>query len=176
MNMSLSGFLALVLQAYAHTLQRLAAVLGDKELCSILNETENMHTTARPKTLNILCNVNQSTTELDEHPFNHIEKAVTAVNLSEQLVFHVWSYPYYRAFVESSVMLDTSIQVPGTENGTELVEEAVNTAMGWINAMAIPPSLKNAANEAAKEPWLQFRTKTLKMLGKRPIQAIKRIS
>ncbi len=168
--MKLVEFLIHLLEAHAHTLQRLAALMTEESLLELLenagdDEVASPVLKARPQFAR------------GGHPtgvasaYAEIESAVRGFELPAFLLFHLWAYPHYRALIESATDLEALIPM-GDSMGTELVDEAVGEAKLWTRKLSLPPELGARAEKAAEIPWLKFRATLLKRIGKRPLGAV----
>lgn len=168
-------FLIALLQTHAQTLQRLAALLGEETLLELLESME-----ATPEHNDKQCNKvewiesTRSQSISGASPYVELEHAVHELNLPAMLEFHVWAYPHYRAFIESSLDLSARIRSQGSEAGQALVQEAVLQAQQWVRKLPLPPSLAAQAERAAEIPWIRFRSMVLKRIGKRPLGPVHR--
>ncbi|MBU6375673.1 MAG: hypothetical protein KGQ59_06730 [Bdellovibrionales bacterium] len=173
--MSLSEFLAEILQAHGQVLLRLAALLGEEELLELLEQAEEMDNST--KTLwesDTRARLVSSPRESASDGLGLIQSTVLEMNLPSVLEFYVWAYPHYRAFIESGI--DLSFRIPRvtptggpSESGVSLVEEAVSQGKEWFRKLPIHPTMASAAERAAEIPWLRFRAEVLKRVGKRPL-------
>lgn len=173
--MRLVDFLISVLQAHGQTLGRLAAFFGEERFFEMLEEAgEDMERSLPPSKF-----VNTTGAEViwldspgpgsNSNAYAELEGAVRDMNLPAMLEFHLWAYPHYRAFIESSLDLNSRIRGPGYESGAALVDEACMQAEAWIKRIPIPAALAPQAERAAQIPWLRFRSEVLKRIGKRPL-------
>jgi hypothetical protein len=164
--MRLVDFLIHLLEAHAHTLQRLAAMFGEEILVEMLEQAgDEPPPPSRP--------IPPASDWLDpaasSSAYSELEAAVHDLRLPPMLEFHLWAYPHYRAFIEAPLELSSRIRGPGGDTGLALVDEAVAQAQAWVKRLPIPPELGAQAERAAQIPWLRFRTDVLKRIGKRPL-------
>jgi hypothetical protein len=167
--MRLVEFLTFLLEAHAHTLHRLAALFGEEILVHMLEESgdriaEDM---ALPKFKAEW--FEEARSDGFSSPYAELEGAVRDLKLPAMLEFHLWAYPFYRAFIESGLELDARVPGPGGDVGMALVDEAVDQAEAWVKQLPIAPEFALQAQRAAHMPWLRFRTHVLKRIGKRPM-------
>jgi hypothetical protein len=101
--------------------------------------------------------------------YQELEGAIHEFQLPAILEFHLWAYPYYRAFIESEMDLSSKL-LPSSS--AYLIEEAMTQAKEWIKKLPIPPAVSVQSEAAAGLPWIRFRTQVLKKLGIRPMGAI----
>ena len=165
--MKLVDFLIQLLEAHAQTLQRLAALFGEPGLLQLLEEAGELPDLPPIETL-------KPEYFQPPHPgeypaYAQLEGAVREVKLPAVLEFHLWAYPHYRAFIESSIDLNSRIQGAGGDAGQALVDEAVARAQNWVQRLPMPPGLGLQAERAAHIPWLKFRSNVLKRIGRRPM-------
>ena len=173
--MSLSEFLAEILQAHGQVLLRLAALLGEEELLELLEQAEEMDNPTKSLwESDTRARLVSSPRGSAPDGLSLIQSAVLEMNLPSVLEFYVWAYPHYRAFIESGI--DLSFRIPRvtptggpSESGVSLVEEAVSQGKEWFRKLPIHPTMASAAERAAEIPWLRFRAEVLKRVGKRPL-------
>ncbi|MFZ9594789.1 MAG: hypothetical protein ACO3A2_01790 [Bdellovibrionia bacterium] len=166
--MSWTELIIRLLQAQGQTLSRLAAFFGEDNLVAIL-EAAGESQIPNP-TLFTKIKESASTDSpfwKPGSPFLEIETAVHELQLSAVLEFHLWSYPYYRYLIESSIELKA--QVPELET---FVEQALEAARTWVAHLPIEAEMITHFQRTAQVPWLRFRTECLSQLGKRPIEAV----
>lgn len=171
--MTLSAFLIQILKTHASTLQHLAAYFGEEVLFELLELAAENHD--EDPDLNPEFHLDLSWFYLPNpslsQGYAEIEGAVLELKLPEVLEFHLWAYPFYRKFVESSLDLKMSIY---KENGAieALVEEALYESQLWIKRLPLPSQISQHAERIAQTPWIRFRSEVLKKSGKRPFQSI----
>lgn len=171
--MTWTEFLIHILTAHAQTLHRLAAFFGEAELLEIL-ETAGETSKEAPSPFE-LKDEWLTTTEGPETPtaYLELEGAVHDMHLSAVLEFHLWTYPFYRLFIEKLVNLKAKIpNQQGSAVLELLVEEAIVQAKAWTRNLPIPPELALQTNSIAQVPWIRFRTTVLGKIGRRPIIAL----
>lgn len=167
-------FLIALLEAHAQTLQRLAALFGEERLLEMLESAGEDETgkgaTQRPEPAALTHpEWIQSVEDGSGSAYAELEGAIHEMNLPAVLEFHLWAYPLYRAYIESSFDLGSKIQGAGSSAGTSMVNEAVAYAEEWIKCLPMPPGISQQAERAAQIPWLRFRAEVLKRIGKRPL-------
>ncbi|MBC7386818.1 MAG: hypothetical protein H7301_11745 [Cryobacterium sp.] len=170
--MKLVEFLILVLAAHAETLKRLAAFFGEEAFVEILEESDDEN--APPRKSNHPRGTLPRWMEdpgSEPNAYALLEGTVRDFDLPAVLQFHLWAYPPYRAFIESSVNLNAKL-TPGDDAGKALVENACADAEEWVKSLPMPSVVTVAAYKAAAVPWLRFRTETLKRLGRRPLGSV----
>lgn len=173
--MRLIDFLIYLLQAHGQTLGRLAAFFGEERFVEMLEEAgEDMERSLPPSKFAEASGaeviwLDPSHPSSNANAYTELEGAVRDMNLPAMLEFHLWAYPHYRAFIESSLELNARIRGPGYESGAALVDEACMQAEAWMKRLHIPPSVAPQAERAAQIPWLRFRSEVLKRIGKRPL-------
>lgn len=174
--MRLVDFLILLLAAHAETMKRLAAFFGEENFTEMLEESGDDIDQALPPT-KYAGAAGASVIWIDApghsntNAYAELEGNVRDFELPAMLQFHLWAYPHYRAFIESSIDLNARMQ-PGADSGAALIEEACTQADAWVKALPIPPAVAAAAYKAASVPWLRFRTEALKKMGRRPLGAV----
>lgn len=174
---TLAEFLIYLLQAHGETLKRLAALLGEDNLVSVLElagerDATRDGTTGVPASPSFnfgLFEDSAGTLPSCDPAYRELEGAVHDLQLPAPLEFHLWAYPSYRALIESPLELTTRIPGPGGDAGIELVDVAIAQAQAWVEQLGLPEPFSSQARRAAHVPWLRFRTQALKRIGKRPI-------
>ena len=174
--MRLIDFLVLLLEAHADTLKRLAAFFGEEELLEMLESSESPESGDEPGPELDLGQIPFETTGSRlptgaRSPYAELGGAVRELGLPATLEFHLWAYPYYRAFIESDLDLGSTCE--GSEALAGLIEQSITEAQKWVRKLPIPPSVAIAAETAAQLPWIRFRTSALKKLGLRPMESIR---
>lgn len=177
--MRIVEFLILLLETQADTLRRLAAFFGEEDLFEIL---ENSAEDPSPEELLASRKASQSrimalSFENPLHPmansaYRELEGAVREFKLPEVLEFHLWAYPHYRTYIESTLDLNALIPSARSEAGITMVEEAVAQARAWVKTLHLPPNLALQAERAALFPWLRFRSSALTRIGGRPLGSV----
>jgi hypothetical protein len=172
--MRLVDFLIELLEAQAQTLQRLAALFGEERLLDLLEQagelpTDPVELLHGPAELLNSGQVEAPSRQSAGSTYAELEGAVRELGLPEVLEFHLWAYPHYRAFIESS--LDLASRIAG-DAPLALIDEAVAQSEAWVKRLPIPPAIWPQAKAAGQHPWLRFRTNVLKRSGRRPLGAI----
>jgi len=172
--MRLVEFLILLLETHAQALQRLAALLGEERLFELLEEQTPPppdEARTRPRLFQMPEWMEDARAPKADgaQAYAEIEGAVRDLALAEILEFHLWAYPYYRAFIESGLDLNSRIRGAGSDAGILMVEEAMEEAKRWVQKLPMPPGISTQAERAAEIPWLRFRALALKRVGKRPL-------
>lgn len=185
--MRLVEFIIALLEAHGETLKRLAALFGEENLLELLEMAGDISGDATGKEKPQLPQINpDALAELEElsaqyqssayaggNTYAEIEGSVRELGLPATLEFHLWTYPLYRAFIESS--LDLNTKIPGPDGprpgltGGILVDNAVAEAEAWVRALPMSDLVRDQASRAAQVPWLRFRTTALKRIGRRPL-------
>ena len=164
MGLRLIEFLICLLEAHAQTLQRLAALFGEDVLFELL---ENAGDEMQQPDLEIHSKWLQAPgSAATGNPYGELESAVQDTQLAKILEFHLWAYPLYRAFVESSLDFNSRLR-EGV--GTAMVEDAVKYAESWVKNLNLPSDFSQRAQAAAQVPWLRFRAEMLRKIGQRPL-------
>ncbi len=163
--MRLVDFLKLLLEAHAETLKRLAAMVGEDNLLALLEQAgEREQPIELSKTRPLWIEKSHPTGV--SAAYAELANSVHDFKLPSQLEFHLWAYPHYRAFIESSIDLDAVVTAQG-EAGVALVDEAWEQARDWVRGLSLPAELGKRADKVAEVPWLRFRTHVLEKIGKR---------
>jgi hypothetical protein len=176
--MRLVDFLILLLQAHAETLKRLAAFFGEEEFVEMLEDSGETIDRALPPTKYAgeagarVIWIDTPSPHSNANAYAELEGTVLELSLPATLAFHLWAYPHYRDFIESSIDLNSRMPAGGGEAGAALIEEACAQADAWVRALPIPGAVAMAAYKAAQIPWLRFRTEALKKMGRRPLGAV----
>lgn len=180
--MRLVDFLIHVMVAHAQTLQRLAALFGEEALVELLEKLGEKSPSADPSA------VLKWKEFFEDDPqggksggsaYAEIESAVRDINLPAVFEFHLWSYPYYRSFIEGAIPLQSRIirssQLGGNplqDRAMKLIEDATEAANTWIRSLELPSDLSKQAEAVAQIPWLKFRADSLRRIGLRTLGAI----
>lgn len=180
--MRLVDFLVLMLGAQAETLKRLGAFFGEENLVDMLEDAGESYDDRRlaglePNTPTAASLAPGMWTpppgpHSNANAYAELEGTVRELGLPEILEFHLWAYPHYRAFIESTIDLNARLAPGGGELGTALIDEACANAEAWVKRLQIAPSVAAAAYKAAQVPWIRFRTEALKKMGRRPLGAV----
>ena len=174
--MRLVDFLIHILESHAQTLQRLAALFSEDIFFEMLEHSaEDDDKSAAPappgKGLRLWADGSHVRgVGAQASAYSELEAAVKSWKLSPPLEFHLWAYPHYRTFIQSSLDLNSHIQEPDEKNADALIEEAVAAARAWARKLPVPPEYGQQMETAAQVPWLRFRTTVLKRIGKRPLR------
>lgn len=178
--MRLVDFLVALLSAHAQTLQRLAALLGEDPLLELLEAAAEENPAAkmaqekgtgkiiRPARLDLF-EANTTSKSTQGSAYALLESAVRDQQLAAVLEFHLWTYPHYRAFIESPLDL-TALAKP--DAGVVLIEEAMAQAHAWIKRLPVGPDLGKRVEAASQVAWLRFRTDVMRRIGKSPLSAV----
>lgn len=166
--MRLVDFLVLLLEAHSETLKRLAAFFGEERFLEMLESLEEQVNPALSPAATCFSAINGSLNG-PRSPYQELEGAVREMALPEVLEFHLWAYPYYRAYIESDMDLGSALK--GADEGAQIaiVDDAIRYAREWVHQLPIPPAISQQAEAAAGVPWIRFRTSTLKKMGMRPM-------
>jgi hypothetical protein len=179
--MRLVEFLTYLLEAQAETLKRLAAFFGEDVFLEMLeNSGDEIPIPTLDRKLVPFESLSDHSSLGSRSPYMELEGAVHEFGLPAVFEFHLWAYPYYRAFIESDLDLNSTIAtthggfggLATVDSSTQLIDEAVFQAKEWIKKLHIPPSIAVPAEAAAQLPWIRFRTQVLKRIGKRPMGAV----
>ena len=180
--MRLVDFLVLLLSAHAETLKRLAAFFGEEVLVAMLEDAGESFDDRRlaglepqkfaTSSVATVTWIDSPSPHSNANAYSELEGTVRELGLPEVLEFHLWAYPHYRAFIESSIDLNARLSPEDGRSGLSLVDEAVEASEAWVRALPIPPAVSAAAFKAAAQPWIRFRTEALRKMGRRPLGAV----
>ena len=186
--MRLVEFLIYLLAAQGETLKRLAALLGEDVLVALLEELPEDPRAVAPLSRRTQASFllpmvpgKPKDPEMDRtlvplvNPYQELEGAVREMRLPAVLEFYLWGFPLYRAYIESSMDLNSRLPSPANERAIDVVEEAVQEARNWQRRLPVPPQLGFRVDQATKTPWLKFRSDVLKHLGSRPMQVLAKV-
>jgi hypothetical protein len=167
--MRLYEFLALVLKAHAQVLKMLAEYHGTSGAVHVLEMGSSTH---QPPIASVAAEAREGSIPWDL-AFERIESSVRELALSEELESWVWTYPYYRAFVESGAALTAPLYGgQGPRSDLALVEEAYAFAQSWLKHLELPEDAAFKIQRAADQIWVRFRSEALKQLGQAPLGRI----
>ena len=183
--MRLVEFLKFLLAAHGDALKRLAALLGEDVLVSILEELPEDPRAIAPLSRRISSafyppmdtskpkepGMERTLVPLS-NPYQELEGAVRDLKMPAVLEFYIWAFPLYRSYIQSSLDLNARLPSPANEREMEVVEDAIQEARTWIRRLPIPPQLGLRVDQASKTAWLKFRSDVLKSLGSRPMQVL----
>lgn len=185
--MRLVDFLIHLLKAHAETLQHLAALLGEDQLVAILEELpqdprslQGLPAERIAAFLPPLIQPRPPKTQREitliptPNPYQELEGAVRGImRRPGVLEFYLWSYPSYRAYIESKLDLNSRLPEVSHSEALKIVEEAVSDAKLWIRRLPVPAPMALRAEVASRNPWLKFRADVLKLLGGRALEAVR---
>ena len=160
----LVDFLILLLEAHSQTLQRLAALFSEGLVLEML---ENAPEKEEEFTIHAECFESSSVSAA----YTELEGAVREFTLPAILEFHLWAYPHYRAYIESSLELSDRMK-SSPDHITRLADESITYAEAWLYNLPIAEEFRPRAQSAAQVPWIKFRTQVLKKAGHRPLGAV----
>jgi hypothetical protein len=173
----LVDFLVSLLEAHAQALTRLAALMTEESLLEVLERAGESEEELESPVLKSLPHWARG-----GHPtgvaaaYAQLETAVRGFGLPQFLLFHLWTYPHYRALIENAT--DLNAIIPEGDDSTpsdmasSLVDESVEQAKLWVRSLGLAPDLGARAEKAAEVPWLKFRAAMLAKLGKRRLGAV----
>jgi hypothetical protein len=175
----LVDFLILLLETHAESLKRLAALFGEEGFFEILENSDPqvktpMDATRLHEKVLPFAPLGSSPVSGTHSPYLELEGAVQELHLPEFLEFHLWAYPHYRAFIETTLDISAPLNryFPNAINA--VVDESVKQAQHWVQSLNIPPELSKQAEAAAGVPWIRFRAAVLKEMGIRPIEPVRK--
>ena len=161
----------MLLQAHAHTLQRLAALLGEDVVIEILELAGERNAEVSGAGLATKAPIKPGKLRTAEASYGEIEHAVNQIKLSPMLEFYLWSYQPYRELIESSIELNAVIDTDGGAIN-EFVEHSVASAHAWVRSLHLPPDIAKQTEAAASVPWTRFRMHVLTSAGRRPFASV----
>ncbi len=167
--MRLFEFLTLLLQATGQILQDLATLFGENVLVQLLEDNPKHPGEAKMRfqldpqwfdpapetTLN----------KNDGSAYLVIEEAVKKIGLSSILEFHLWSYPFYRILIESSIDLRSEIKNGNPIIGKLLIQEALEQSEKWIYPICQAAEFTQQVEPILMAAGLRFRSEVLKKMG-----------
>lgn len=174
-----------VLQAHGESLRELSKLLGEDELTAILEMAGD--TLPESPIRDLLSTLPLGNGPMGpsgmpmnlsgdrparRSPYVEIEASVREMRLPATLEFYAWTYPHYRALIESSHDLEARFAKNSDREQINLVEELVRQARAWVRALPIPPSDSLKAEKAVEACWLRFRAQVLPRLGARPFRTV----
>jgi len=173
-------FLVSLLEAHAQALTRLAALMSEESLLEVLERAGEREDELESKALKSMPHWARG-----GHPtgvaaaYAQLETAVRGFGLPQFLLFHLWTYPHYRALIENATDLNALIPEGPSGEGAQpsgmaslLIDESVEQARLWVRSLRLAPDLSARAEKAAEVPWLKFRAAMLAKLGKRRLGAV----
>lgn len=166
--MRLVDFLILVLQAHGKTLEKLGVLFGDDVFLELLESSSDELHQEPPRVLPIWAPGSSRANKPSASVYAELEGAVRDLKLPAVLEFHLWAYPYYRAFIESPLDLNSHLQ-GGENQAHSLVDEAIAHSETWLKSLKLPPEFATHVERVAQPQWIKFRATVLKRVGKRPM-------
>jgi hypothetical protein len=171
--MRLVDFLTELLRAQAETLETLGNVFGNDILLEIL---EAAGETSPELNLSGISNKWFVPSLSDSHsPYAELQGSVQEFKLHPPFEFHLWAYPSYRKWIESSIDLNSSIngQIPGIlENLIDLTLTEFNQ---WFKNLNIPEQFIPRLESLVHPIWIKFRSRVLKKSGKRSMGIVTQV-
>jgi hypothetical protein len=163
-------FLIQLLHAQGLTLKRLAALVGEDILIELLEMAGDSQLEIEKELIEIpIAPPKPGVSE--SSAYAALQAAVSDMKLPSQLEFHLWAYPTYRSFIESSLDLTAMIELVGED--APFVDQAMDQAGEWIKKLPLPPDLGHQAEAAAKVSWKRFRAAVLQKLGRKPLLRVR---
>jgi hypothetical protein len=176
LNYRLVDFLIGILKTHAESLNRLAALFGEDLVFDMLeNAPEDFPSPAVSqeweKLFSLFAPLPTSGPLGDaESAYRRLESEVSDQKMAEFLEFHVWAFPFYRAFAESA--LDLRAPVQNSESAAQLIDAAVMAAKEWRAQLPIAEEYRARAESAASLPWIRFRTELMDRFGTRRLGTV----
>lgn len=167
-----------VLKSHGESLRELSHVLGEEETAAILELAGDampespMRDLIRELPLKPAPSTAPADRLLKSTPYLQIETAVREMRLPATLEFYVWTYPHYRALIESSVDLDAKFSSVPDRAQVNLIEEFVRQARAWVRILPMPPTEALKAEKAVESCWIRFRANVLPRLGAKAMRAV----
>ncbi len=171
LNYRLVDFLIGVLRTHADSLNRLAALFGEDLLFDMLEnapeDQPSAQTLAEWEKLFALFGPIPTSGPIGDPDaaYRRLESEVRDQRMAEFLEFHVWAFPFYRAFAESA--LDLRAPVLNAEAAARLTDAAVGAAREWRANLPIAEEFRARAESAASLPWIRYRTELMDRFGTR---------
>ncbi|MGE0614719.1 MAG: hypothetical protein AB7P04_03685 [Bacteriovoracia bacterium] len=170
--MKLCEFLTLLLRTQGRVLQELLATCGEGRLAQLLRDNE---VTARISVQGLQLVHGPMSYQGHGEGFAMIEQTVTDLALPEEIEFHLWSYPFYRAFIESELGLDSTIRNDKANELSALLDEAIASAHHWGECL-VPKdgdaALARKVQAVVSQNYLRFRTDFLRKTGGRALSSL----
>lgn len=167
--MRLVDFLIHILKAQADALTALNALFGETVLTEILERAGDGERRKEPRALQLKMTGNS--TGIEAVAYAELEDAVEKIRLPATLKFYLWSYPPYRALIESPLELMDTIDTDGPF--VDFVDEAIEQARVWVHGLGLPEPYSKSAERAIEGAWKQFRTAVLKDIGRRTLTRVR---
>jgi hypothetical protein len=175
--MTVAELLTQLLITHAHVLQRLAAYFGEEELFELLEKASEIREEQQGKNPKspfkfqkdwfIPAPLKIARTS----PYAELDGTVREMNLPAVLEFHLWAYPFYREWIESSVDLRATIN-PTSQGGSLTVQEALAQAKSWLSSLPVHPIHAERVITLGMTPWIRFQSEIMKKLGARPLNSL----
>lgn len=188
--------LILILEAHAQALSRMAGTLGDETLAEVLDSSAEKFED-HPETLATLLQplrellprlapeealgkdrfqsrraASLSASRKHAHAeYAEIEGAVKDFHLGGLMEFHLWCFPIYRLFAESSIPL-TLVFEKDAPVMAELIASILQCNEEWTRQLSQSPGVANELLKITNPAWVKFRASALRLLGQRPFSRI----
>jgi hypothetical protein len=161
--MKLADYLIQILRAHAMVLERVSALLGEDDWIEILEgiDEDLLQQLKKPDPALISADRLLAPNTPDQSPpWMMIEGHVREFGLAARLEFYLWSYPYYRVWIESELDLHSEILRP-----EEWITEAIAFETQWLRLLPIRPQDFLRVEQAVHAVHLKLRASTLERAG-----------
>jgi len=166
-------FLIYLLKAHSKTLVLISQLLGEEQWLKILNSLPQQNKIEQKPILKLLQANQENKQNNVPSPYKLLQEAVSNTQLSKELEIHLWSYPHYRAFIESSLDLGSPILTQKENTELVLIEEALSQAENWVHLLPVEEHLKLHIIQNSQPHWLRFRSEILNKTGKKLFTSVK---
>lgn len=160
--MRLVDFLIEMLLTQAESLKQLAVLFGEEVLVQILERAGEAapveHRPPRPEILDVWQGVVAAD---DPNPYGELQLEIQKLNLPPRLEFFLWTYPFYRTWVEGEIPLGSRFRTPPGDAYALLLDEAALQADLWMKDLKLPAELEAPALAQIRPLWKRFRMKLL---------------
>jgi len=109
----------------------------------------------------------------DADAYGDIQSAVERFTIAPELEFYLWTYPLYRAIVESDTPLCLELKRESQKQTVlALIEEAKQEALNWYESLPLPPDYRVPFAQIFESPYAKLRSTLLKTIGEAPLKSL----
>lgn len=148
---TLAQFLSFVLTRHADGLKLLAETFSEKLLIEILERRFEDESYKGESQLIAKGVWEDPEISHAEEVYEEIQNSVEKSKLSKPLEFYLWTYPYYRRWIEDQFLLDSVLKK--NEYLEPLLEEAQTEWVRWLDYLGIPDLQANQIKDVMNTRW-----------------------
>lgn len=157
---NLANFLSFVLARHADGLKLLAESLSEDLLVEIIERRFEDETYKGMSPL-LAAGVWEDPEESHaDVVYEEIQTTVEKSKLPQSLEFYLWTYPYYRTWIEDQFLLDSFLKKE--EYLEPLLDEARLEWIRWLEYLGLPSAQTKSLKEVMNTRWQSEQKKSLK--------------